>query len=93
MSLVRLGIRPICVTISETLSRIESHLAARDVIQNGVRPTECRPGEELAMTDELRLAGPVRRFGLDKPHDRSAALFLRYQAKTSVACCFVNFLR
>jgi len=32
------------------------------------------------MTDELRLAGPVRRFGLDKPHDRSAALFLRYQA-------------
>jgi RNA polymerase sigma-B factor len=32
------------------------------------------------MTDELRLAEPVRRFGRDKPHDRSAALFLRYQA-------------
>ena len=32
------------------------------------------------MTDELRLAGRVRRFGRDKPHDRSAALFLRYQA-------------
>jgi len=32
------------------------------------------------MTNELRLAGPERRFGRDKPHDRSAALFLRYQA-------------
>jgi RNA polymerase sigma-B factor len=33
------------------------------------------------MTDELRLAEPVRRFARDKPHDwRSAALFRRYRA-------------
>jgi len=37
------------------------------------------------MTNELRLAGPVRRFGRDQPYDRSAALFLRYQATRDAA--------